>query len=138
MVNKKHIFLTVLLAGMALAAGAEPSEDMRVMARMLALLEARNLNGYCREMQSAPYADYLGRVCQYAARLKLKKPEECTSESVHREANAEVAKCMAMPADEFENKIILGEKAAKEFIAQMREQGVDVETLMQQERAKIR
>ena len=38
---------------------AEPSEEMRMFARMFATLEARDVNGYCEAMHRPAYADYL-------------------------------------------------------------------------------
>jgi hypothetical protein len=126
-------------AGMSVAAlpapAAEPTEEMRTFARMFATLEARDLKGYCAAMHGAPYAGYLSRVCKSAIQNKLKKPEDCSQESIAQQVKADAGQCLAMRAGEFEKKVQRGAEASQSFVKQMTAQGVDGEKLLQEERA---
>ena len=115
---------------------AEPTEDMRTMARMFVALEARNQKGYCTAMHTASYMDYLNRVCQSAVQNKLKKPEDCSPENNARELKADNEKCLAMPAAEFEQTVLRGREARRNFVQRLTTQGIDGDKLFQQERAK--
>lgn len=139
--NRIRIALAFLITVLSLATppalGAEPTEDMRTFARMLASLDARDLKGYCTSMHTAPYAGYLSRVCQAEVQHKLKKPEDCSQEKIAEQIKIDNAQCLAMPADKFEETMLHGREGSKEFVKQMAAQGIDGEKLLQEERAKI-
>jgi hypothetical protein len=131
-----------MITGMPLATtpvlGAESTEDMRTFARMFTTLEARDLKGYCAAMHGAPYAGYLDRVCQLAVQNKLKKPEDCSPESIAEQVKIDNGQCLAMPAAEFEKTALRGREASKAFVKEMAAQGVDGDKLLQEERSKPR
>jgi len=120
------------------ALSAEPTEEMRMFARMFETLEARDLKGYCAAMHGEPYAGYLGRVCESAVQNNLKKPEDCSQQSIAQQVKTDAAKCLAMPPAEFEKTVLRGVDASKTFVKQMATQGVDGEKLLQDERTKRR
>lgn len=133
----------ILTAGLAvatpLAGGAEPTEELRTFARMLTALEARDLKGFCTAMHRTPaYAGYLSRACQSGVQNKVRKPEECAPEGIARQVSADLEKCLAMPADEFEKQVQRGGEARKAFVKQAAADSVDGEKLLQDERAKLR
>lgn len=133
--------MAFLITGLSLATvpvqGAEPTKDMRWFARMFATLEARDHKGYCEVMIGADYAVYLNRRCQSDIQNKVKKPEDCSPESITRQLKLDTDECLAMPAAEFEQKVLRGRESSKAFIEQMTAQGVDGEKLLQEERVKI-
>lgn len=142
MLKRAHFEAAVLTIGMLLATGpatsAEPTEEMRTFARMFTSLEARDLKGYCTAMHGAPYAGYVGRVCQSAVQNKVKKPEECSEDSIAQQVKADAAKCLAMPPDEFDKAVARGAEGSKAFLQRAASQGVDGEKLLKDERAKRR
>lgn len=120
------------------ALGAEPTDEMRMFARMFATLEARDLKGYCAAMHGAAYVGYLGRVCESAVQNKVKKPEDCSQESIAQQVKLDNSRCLAMPAIEFEKTVLRGGEGSKAFIKQMAAQDVNGEKLIQDEKAKLR
>lgn len=136
-----RIALTFLVTGTSLAAppvqDAELTEDMRALARMYAALDARDQKAYCGSMHATAYADYVDRACQFAIKVKLKQPEDCSQERIAQEVKQDAAECLAMPADEFEKKAFNGREVRAALVKQMQEHGVDGEKLLQEERAKI-
>ncbi len=142
MIVKMSFAVALMVTGMLIATrpamSAEPTEEMLTFARMFTSLEARDLKGYCTVMHGSEYAGYLGRVCQSAVQNRLKKPEECTQDSIAQQAKAEAAKCLATPPDEFEKAVARGAEGSKAFVKQMASQGVDGEKLLQDERVKRR
>jgi hypothetical protein len=138
-----NIRVALAFAGLTLAAplalAADPTEAMRTFARIFATLEARDLKGYCAAMHGAhSYVDYRTNVCQSAVQNKVKKPEECTPESVAQQIKADTDKCLAMPADEFEKTVQRGGEASKAFVKQTASESVDGEKLLREERAKLK
>ena len=142
MATSIRIALSSLIIGMLLATppalGAEPTEDMRAFARMFAALEARDLKGYCTAMHDAPYAGYLTRVCQSAVQNKLKKPEDCSQESIAQQVRNDNQQCLAMPTAEFEKTAQRYPEAREKFLKEATAKGIDGDKLLQEERAKIR
>lgn len=142
MIKTIPVATAFLAAGMLLATGpaasAETTEEMRTFARMFTSLEARDLKGYCTAMHGPQYAGYLGRVCQSSVQNKMKKPEECSPDSIAQQARAEAAKCLAMPPAEFDKAVARGVEGSKAFVKQMASQGVDGEKLLKEERARRR
>lgn len=140
LINGIRITLALLAGGLSLATvpaqGAEPTEDMRSMARMFVLLEARDQQGYCNAMHGPSYESYLDRVCKAAVKHNLKKPEDCSPENIQRERKADYEKCLAMPATEFEQTVVKGRAAREKFEEHARREGVDSQKLMQDARAK--
>ncbi len=131
--------LVVMLLATTSAQGAEPTEDMRTMARMLAALEARDLNGYCADIHDAPpYAGYLSRVCQYAVQNKLKQPEDCSPGNITLQIQADRKACLAMTPEEFEKTALRWREGIDSFIKGMAAQDIDGEKLLQEERARKR
>ena len=129
-----------MLASLTLATtsaqSAEPTEGMRMMARMTVILEAHDQKAYCAEMQTAPYADYLTRVCQSAVQSNLKKPEDCSPVNIALLIKSDNKQCLAMPKAEFEKTVLHGRELSESVIKDMVAQGVDVDTLLKEERAK--
>ena len=142
MTTKMSFAVALMATGMLIATrpalSAEITEEMRNFARMFTSLEARDLKGYCTVMHGSEYAAYLGRVCQSAVQNRLKKPEECSQDSIAQQAKAEAAKCLAMPPDEFEKAVARGAEGSKAFVKLMASHGVDGEKLMKDEREKRR
>jgi len=138
----KNRLAYAVLAALSLATthamGAEPTEDMRALAAMLAALDAQDQNAYCKTMQAEPYAGYLGRVCQSAVQNKLKKAEDCSSEHIAQQAKSDNQQCKKMTRADFDKIALRSREAVKTFIEQARAQGVDGEKLLQSERAKLR
>lgn len=127
-----------ILAATRPALGAEPTEEMRTFARVFTSLEARDLKGYCTAMHGAQYAGYVGRVCQSAVQNKMKKPEECSPDSVAQQVKTDAAKCLAMPPAEFEKAVVRGVEGSTAFLKHTASQGVDGEKLLKDERSKRR
>jgi len=142
MIKRAHIKAVLLATGMLLASGqassAEPTEEMRTFARIFTSLEARDLKGYCTAMHGASYAGYLGRVCQSAVQNKVKKPDECSQDSIAEQVRTDAAKCLAMPPAEFEKAVARGVEGSKGFLKQAAAQGVDGEKLLKEERVRRR
>lgn len=134
------ISLVFLITGLSFATvpvqGAEPTEDMRQLARMFAALEAGDLKGYCSSMHTTSYADYLSRVCQSSVQHKLKQPEDCLPERIAQDAKTDAVQCLAMPAAEFDEIAQSVREGSKKFAAEMAAQGVDGEKLLREERVK--
>ena len=126
--------LFCLLANPVITLAADPTADMRALARTFASLEANDLKGFCAAMHGPAYADYLSRVCQSAVQHKLKQSDACTPELIVQEAKADKEQCLQMPAAEFEEKVRVGRKRIKTFIEDMTAQGVDGEKLLHDER----
>ena len=120
------------------AFGADITDDMRLMARVYATLEARNQKAYCSAMHGVAYVDYLNKVCQSAVQNKVKKSDECSQERIAQEVKADTGKCLAMPPAEFEKTALRGDEGSKGFVKKMAEQGVDGKKLLQDERAKLK
>jgi hypothetical protein len=128
--------LASLILATAPAQSAEPTEGMRMMARMTVILETHDQKAYCAEMQTAPYADYLTRVCQSAVQSKLKKPADCSPVNIALLIKSDSKQCLAMPPAEFEKTVLRGREISESVIKDMLAQGVDAEKLLQEERAK--
>ena len=139
---RTQIALAVLSSCASLAStpvfAAEPSDEMRMFARMFATLEARDVKGYCEAMHRPAYADYLSRVCQSAVQNRMKKPEDCSQQSIAQQVKLDAGKCLAMPAAEFEKTALRGIDGSRIFVKEMATQGVDGERLIKEERAKLR
>lgn len=118
------------------ALGADPTETMRAIARMLAALEARDMPGYCDSRHSAAYRDYLSRVCHSAVQNRLKTAQDCSAPNIALQSEREDAECRAMPVAEFERLVLRGRDGRKAFIDEMTSQGIDGERLLQQERGR--
>lgn len=117
---------------------AEVTEEIHTFARMFATLEARDLTGYCAAMHGAPYIGYLNRVCQSAVQNKVKNLDDCSHEKIAQQVKSDAARCLAMPAAEFDATVRRRQEGRKVFISEMKNQGVDAEALIQAERAKRR
>jgi hypothetical protein len=113
--------------------GAEPTPDMRDLARMYVSLEARDLKSYCAQMLTPTYAGYIGRVCEYSVKNRLKRAEDCTAENIAKQAKADEQECLAMKPAEFEEKIKRGVEGKAAFLKAMAEQGIDGARLLQEE-----
>lgn len=141
MMNSLRIVMVFLVTGMALTTapvfGAESIEDLQAMVRMLAALEARNQKAYCATMQSPAYTDYLSRVCQSYVANKLKKSEDCTTESVALEVKASAEQCLAMSPDELEKVALRWQDSRKAVFEEMTAKGLDVEKLVREELKKL-
>ena len=131
------LIVVPIVAGLAFATvpaqGAEATEDMRSMARMFKSLEARDQKGYCTAMHGPSYEGYLLKVCQAALKHNLKKPEDCSPESIQKERTADYAKCLAMPTAEFEQTVVKGREARKMFQERLAAQGINGEKLFQED-----
>lgn len=140
--TKMSYAIALIATGMLIAnrpaMSAEITEEMRTFARMFTSLEARDLKGYCTVKHGSEYAAYLGRVCQSAVQNRLKRPEECSQNSIAQQAKDEAAKCLAMPPDEFDKAVARGSEVSKAFVKEMASQGVDGEKLLKDEREKRR
>jgi hypothetical protein len=108
------------------------------MARMFVALEARDQKGYCTAMYGPAYTEYLARVCQAAVQHQLKKPENCTAESVAQELKTDHDQCLAMSSAELDKAALRWQEGRKAFLEKMAAQGMDGEKLLQEERAKQR
>lgn len=139
--NRLRIVMVFLVAGMALATdpvfGAESTEDLQAMARMFAALEARNQKAYCATMQGPAYTDYLSHVCQSYVANKLKKSEDCRTESVALEVKASAEQCLAMSPDELEKVALRWQDSRKAVFDDMTARGLDGEKLVLEERNKL-
>lgn len=145
MAVKICVISVFLVTGMSLATlpalGAEPTEDMRVTARVLASQEApvakRDLKGFCAATYGSPdYAGYSARACQLWVKNNMKKPEDCTEVNIQQEIRKDTDRCLAMSDEDFDKQIVAQRKARAEFIAKMKEEGVDGEKLLQHELAR--
>lgn len=128
------VLLTVALSVAIPATAAEPTEDMRTIARMFAALEARDQKAYCEIMHGPAYTEYLGRVCQMAMQNNLKKSDECSTDRIAQELRDDKQKCLAMPATEFDQTMLTGREASGRFIERLAKQGVDGEKLLREAR----
>lgn len=141
MMNSLRIVMMFLVAGMSLATapvlGAESTEDLQAMVRMLAALEARHQKAFCATMQSPAYTDYLSRVCQTNVKNTLKKSEDCIEDRVALEVKASAEQCLAMSSDEFEKAALRWQDSRKAFFEEMSAKGLDVEKLVQEERKQF-
>lgn len=141
MMNSLRIVMVCLVASMSLATdpafGEESPEDLQAMARLFAAVEARNQNAFCATMQSPAYTDYLSRVCQTNVKNTLKKSEDCTAERVALEVKANAEQCLALSPDEFEQMALRGQDSRKAFFEEMSAKGLDVETLVREERSRL-
>lgn len=68
----------------------------------------------------------------------MKKPEDCTEANIQQEIWKDIDRCLAMSDDDFDKQILNQRKARAEFIAKMKEEGMDGEKLLQDELAKLR
>jgi len=118
------------------ALGAEPTEAMRTLARMFAAVETRDLHGYCKSKFTAPYVDYLNRVCQSAVQNKVKTPEDCSQAKIADQVKSDAAQCLAMPAAEFDATVVRGQEGRNAFVAEMKAQGIDGNALIKEASAK--
>lgn len=114
--------------------GAEPTEEMRTLARMFTTLEARDLTGFCTATHAKPYAEYLTRVCQLAVQHKLKQPEDCSPDRIAQEVKTDMAQCLAMPAAEFEKMVLRGRDGSATVFKDLAAQGIDVPKLLDEAR----
>ena len=141
MMNSLRIVMAFLVTGMALTAapvfGAESIEDLQTMVRMLAALEARHQKAFCATMQSPAYTDYLSRVCQTNVKNTLKKSEDCTEDRVALEVKARAEQCLALSPDELEKVALRWQDSRKALFEDMTARGLDVETLVREERKKL-
>ena len=103
---------------------------------MTVILEAHDQKAYCAEMQTAPYADYMTRVCQSAVQNRLKKREDCSAVNIAVLIKSDNKQCLAMPKAEFDKTVLRSREVSESVIKDMVAQGVDAEKLLQEERAK--
>jgi hypothetical protein len=99
---------------------------------MFAALDARDLQGYCKSTFTAPYADYLNRVCQSAIHNKVKNLEDCSHEKIAEQVKTDAAQCLEMPTAEFDATVLRAQQGRKAFITEMNAQGIDAEALIQE------
>ena len=140
MTNSIRNSLAFLGTGLTLATApvlaAEPTDVMRMMARLTVIVEAHDLKGYCAEMNATSFTVGLTKACQKDVQKNLKQPEDCTPERIAQFIEDDHQKCLAMPAAEFDKVILNGRKVKAELVKQMQDEGVDGEKLFQEERAK--
>jgi hypothetical protein len=98
------------------ACAAELIEEMRTMARIFTLLDARDQKGYCVTMHDPPYRDYLDSVCRLAVQKRLKRAEDCSPEQIKLESKADAEQCLAMSPDEFEKTVRRGREGREAFV----------------------
>jgi len=139
---ESRIAFSCLFAWISLATspslGAEPTETMRTFARMFAALDARDLPGYCESKLSAPYLDYMNRVCQSAVLNRVKTTEDCSQQNIALQSKRDAAECLAMPAAEFEKLGLRGTEVRNAFAEEAKKEGVDSERLIHEERVNRR
>lgn len=142
MIHRNRIAFAVLVSTLALGtsqvSAAEPTADMRALAKLFATLDAQNQTAYCNTLHVDSYAGYLERVCQSAVKHKVKKTEECTAENIAQQVKTDHQQCLKMTRAEFDKVVIRGREASKTFIETSTAQGVDGAKLLQDERAKLR
>lgn len=127
----------------ATANAAEPTEEMRQAAKVLAgqedSIEKRNLKGYCAATYgSASYAAYVARACQLSVRNNLKKVEDCGEAHIRQEVAKDTDRCTAMSDSEFDTAVTLQRRARASFVRAAKEKDVDGEKLIQAERDNLR
>ncbi len=135
-----------LATSMLLAApgvwGAEPDQEMRKAAAMIASVEKpmakRDLKGYCAATRGSPdYPGYVARACQAYVKNNFKKAEDCSEANVKQEIAKDNATCLAMSPGDFDNEMATQRKGWERTFGSMKEKGVDADKLMKEERAKI-
>lgn len=107
---------------------------MLTIARMFAALEARDQKTYCEVMHGPCLYGMPGRVCQMAVQNNLKKPDRRSTEHIAQGLRDDKQKCLALPASEFEQKILTGREASERFMERLAKQGVDGEKLLREAR----
>lgn len=138
---KRALVLLALGLQCCLAAGAEPTDDMRRAASTLASVERAlaqdDIAGYCDAMYgSANYLRYVTNVCLAAARNKLREPKECTPEAAQLEVSKDAVQCAAMGPPEIAAAKAKSRVARESFIQGVASKGVEGERLMQEELVK--
>lgn len=123
--------------------GAEPDEEMRKGAKLIASVEGlmakRDLKGYCAATRGSPdYPGYLLRACQMFVTNNLKKAEDCSDANIKQEVAKDKASCLAMSSGNFDQEMATQRSGWERTLGQMRVKGVDTDLLMKEERAKIR
>ena len=147
MTNRILFSAAFLITGLSLATppaqGAEPDADMRAGARLLVSLEGpmakRDLKSYCAARNGSPeYAGYVMRACQAFVKNNLKKTEDCSEAAVGQEIRKDTDRCLAMSDGEFDKEMLTQRRGRENFTKRMKENGIDGEKLLQEERAKLR
>ena len=147
MTNRILLSAAFLITGLSLATppaqGAEPDADMRAGARLLVSLEEpmakRDLKSYCAARNGSPeYAGYVMRACQAFVKNNLKKAEDCSEAAVGQEIRKDTDRCLAMSDGEFDKEMLIQRRGRENFTKRMKENGIDGEKLLQEERAKLR
>lgn len=146
--NKRYrTAAAILAAGLSLSAtqpfAQAPTADMREAAGTIASvqgpLEKRDLKNYCTVIHgSAEYAGYVSRACQHAVKVRVKQPADCTETNVRKEIDADLGRCLAMSAAEFEQTALKWREMLDVFLKDMQSKGVDGEKLIAEERGKLR
>lgn len=137
------LFVTTMLFTASGVWGAEPDEEMRKGAKLIASMEGpmakSDLKGYCAATRGSPdYPGYLMRACEMSVNNKLKKAEACTDSSIKQEVGKDKAICLTMSAADFDKEMAIQRKGWENTLRQMKEKGVDTEKLMSEERVKVR
>lgn len=138
------VFLvTSMLFAASGAWGADPDDEMRRAARLIAGAEGpmakRDLKGYCVATRGSPeYPGYVARACQMFVKNKLKNAEDCSDANLKKEVAKDNAACLAMSTGDFEKEMATQRKGWERTLGQMKEKGVDTDRLLKEERAKIR
>jgi hypothetical protein len=135
------IVAAALLPGHASAqgAGAEERDAARLFASIEAPLAARNQPVYCDSfIGGADFKAYVTRACQHGVKAGVRKPEQCTTEVIAQELQADLKKCHAMDAAAFGERITRHGEARTRFLQEMSRRGVDGEKLIAEERGKLK
>ena len=133
-----YLIAWMSFAGAAPCLGAKPTEETSTLARTFAALESHDQKWYCESKLSAPYADYLSRVCASAVQNKVKASEDCSREALAEQARKDASQCLAMSAAEFNATVERGKEGRKAFVTEMKAQGIDGEALIKQASARRR
>ena len=123
--------------------GAEPDEEMRKGAKLIASVEGlmakRDLKGYCAATRGSPeYPGYVARACQMSVKNNLKKAEDCSDASIKQEVAKDNASCLGMSAGDFDKEMVTQRNGWERILGSMKQKGVDTDKLMKEERARIR
>ncbi|MCF8198611.1 MAG: hypothetical protein K9J42_07585 [Sulfuritalea sp.] len=111
----------------------------RMMVRIEAALEKRDLKAYCAVTAGASeYPGYVALACLERVERKLKKPEECSLANVKTEAMNDLHECLAMSAEKFEKLAKEQRSGLALWIAGLKKRSVDGEKLLREERAILR
>ena len=123
--------------------GAEPDDEMRKGAKLIASVEVpmakRDLKGYCAATRGAPeYPGYVARACQLFVKNNLKKAEDCSDANIKQEIAKDNASCLGMSTGDFDKEMAAQRKGWERILGLMKDKGVDTDKLMKEERAKLR